>query len=91
MNLIRVGLRIEGRVQGVGFRASATRQAQILGLSGEVWNTEDDAVEAWAEGPPDQVESFVRWCEVGPGRARVRSVSRKGLPAEGGAGFQIRR
>lgn len=39
-----------GRVQGVGFRFSAQRIAEELGLCGWVSNLDDDRVEIYAEG-----------------------------------------
>ena len=41
---------VEGRVQGVGFRAYVQRTAATLGLTGWVRNKYDGRVEVWAEG-----------------------------------------
>jgi len=71
----RVHLKIEGRVQGVFFRASAAEQARSLGLTGWVMNRADGAVEAVAEGARQKLEQFIAWCRHGPPGARVSNVS----------------
>ncbi len=79
----RVILRIEGRVQGVGFRYSALDEARHFGLTGWVRNTHDGAVELVAEGPEDQLRRLVSWCRVGPPGGRVANVSEQWLPYSG--------
>jgi acylphosphatase len=66
--------RVRGQVQGVGFRYSACREADRLGLTGWVRNTPRREVELWAEGPPESLASFLRWLRRGPPRARVEGV-----------------
>ncbi|MGR3174362.1 MAG: acylphosphatase [Candidatus Scalindua sp.] len=65
---------IEGRVQGVFFRASAMEEACSLGLSGWVKNCWDGRVEAVFEGERDKVEQVLEWCQKGPPGAMVRNV-----------------
>ena len=80
---------IRGRVQGVGFRWTAAREATRLGLSGWVRNRRDGAVEALAEG--EDLEIFIQWCGKGPMTARVEDV--EVYPEENGEpldGFTIR-
>jgi acylphosphatase len=72
--LSRVSLRIQGRVQGVFFRESARQEATRLGLTGWVKNLSSGDVELLAEGPRDQLESFVGWCRHGPPTAKVSDV-----------------
>lgn len=62
---------VEGEVQGVGFRYSAMREANSLGLVGWVRNAEDGSVEVWAEGEEDSLEEFSRWLGRGPAYATV--------------------
>ncbi len=80
-----VHVRISGRVQGVGFRAWAERQAAALGLSGWVRNRADGGVEAVFSGPEEAVETMLAACRQGPRHARVDAVEVVG-PAEPQAG-----
>ena len=70
----RVRVRIEGRVQGVYFRASTQREAQALGVAGFVRNLPDGAVEALIEGDEAAVDRLVEWCRHGPPGAGVTRV-----------------
>lgn len=70
----RLRVRIEGRVQGVGFRYAAYRQANVLGLTGWVRNGDDGDVEALFEGPKDDLERMLAWCRRGPAYADVRQI-----------------
>ncbi len=67
-------LRVRGRVQGVGYRASMCDEAQRLGVSGWVRNRHDGSVEAVAWGPPDAVARLVVWAGHGPRWASVDAV-----------------
>ena len=64
-------LLISGRVQGVGYRAWAVRQATLLGLAGFVRNLGDGRVEAVVQGPEEPVRRFIEACRHGPRLARV--------------------
>jgi len=65
---------VYGRVQGVYFRAFASRQAIELGLTGYVRNTPDRAVEVYAEGERKRIEKLIDHLKVGPSSARVDRV-----------------
>lgn len=73
---------MRGRVQGVTFRQTAAEYARHLGLNGRIWNREDGAVEAEAEGGPDALAKFEAWLHHGPGYARVESVEAEDVPGE---------
>jgi acylphosphatase len=89
---IRVHLKIEGRVQGVYFRASTVTQARILGVTGWVMNCPDGSVEVVAEGPRANIEELIEWCRRGPQGARVSNVRVEWeQPQHEFAGFGIRR
>jgi len=70
----RVHLLIEGRVQGVFFRASAQAEASRLGLTGWVRNRPDGAVEIVAEGERKKLDDLIAWCRHGPRGAEVENV-----------------
>jgi acylphosphatase len=72
--LARVHFKVQGRVQGVYFRASAVQRAQELGLTGWVKNCADGSVEGVAEGPRAALEKLISWCGQGPTGARVTTV-----------------
>ena len=78
-----VQLRIEGRVQGVGFRYSALKVALRYGVSGWVRNETDGTVSAYCEGSGAAVDAFVSWCRKGPSCSRVTRVAIKKLPFQG--------
>ena len=67
-------VRIEGVVQGVGFRAFVLREAQARRLTGWVRNRLDGSVEAMVYGPVKQVESLIGACTRGPTGARVSNI-----------------
>ncbi len=71
---VRVALRIEGRVQGVFFRASTVAQARKLGVTGWVMNCSDGSVEAVAEGRKNEIQELIAWCRQGPPGAHVTLV-----------------
>jgi acylphosphatase len=70
----RAHVRIDGRVQGVGFRMSTAHEAYRRQLTGWVRNLDSGAVEAVFEGGREEVAAIVRWCEDGPPGAFVRDL-----------------
>ncbi len=63
--------RVEGRVQGVGFRYYVYHWAVQLGLRGYVLNLPDGAVEVYAIGPFPKLDEFREKLWRGPSMARV--------------------
>ena len=55
-----IHIRVFGRVQGVGFRAWARRQADSLNLSGWVRNRINGSVEIMADGAAQDIEIFLK-------------------------------
>lgn len=64
-------VRIEGRVQGVGFRAWVELNAKALGVDGWVRNRRDGGVEAVFSGDPHRLDDLLARCRSGPRSARV--------------------
>lgn len=72
----RLTVRVIGRVQGVGFRWWAARQAEQLGIVGWVRNGDDErSVELLAEGQPAALAELERRLHLGPQAARVERVA----------------
>lgn len=79
---LRARVVVEGKVQGVWFRAWTQEQAAGRGLSGWVRNRRDGTVEAVFDGPAAIVEAMIRACWDGPAAARVQAVRVEPIPAE---------
>lgn len=75
-------LRIEGRVQGVGYRASLMQEAIALGLHGWVRNRRDGSVEAGVDGDAAAVAAIIAWAKHGPRGAEVTHVTVDDLDAQ---------
>ncbi len=89
---VRAQLQIQGRVQGVFFRASTVSQAQGFGVTGWVMNAADGSVIAVAEGPRDAIEKLIKWCRQGPSGALVDKVDVEWqAPTNEFQGFRIKR
>ena len=66
---------VEGKVQGVWFRASTKQEAERLGLTGWVRNMRDGRVEAMMEGRSEKVDEMIKWCHSGPPLSSVNKVT----------------
>lgn len=86
---VRKRILVEGRVQGVFFRASVAREAEGAGVAGWAKNLPDGRVEVVAEGTPEAVERVVDFCRRGPPLARVTRVTVEEEPPRGERGFRI--
>ena len=69
-------VRIEGRVQGVWFRAWTVEEARARGLRGWVRNRRDGTVEAVFAGPEPVVDEMISACHQGSPASSVSSVTR---------------
>lgn len=83
--------RVEGRVQGVFFRASTRDKACELGITGYVRNAEDGAVEGLACGEPESLSALRDWLLRGPRAAIVEFLDWQPSDAASGSVFEIRR
>lgn len=85
----RLHVRVEGVVQGVGFRPYAYRLATDLGLTGWVRNTSQD-VQIEVEGPGNRVTEFVqRLQREVPELALIQSVEIATVPIRNSVRFEI--
>ena len=65
---------VDGRVQGVFYRATAARRAQELQLCGYARNLPDGRVELLACGEERAVDAFVKWLWIGSSASKVTCV-----------------
>jgi acylphosphatase len=79
---------VEGRVQGVFFRASTREQALALGVAGHARNLDDGRVEVLAGGRAEALDALEQWLWQGPPAAEVTAVDREDLPEEELRGFR---
>jgi hydrogenase maturation protein HypF len=87
--VIRTAIRVEGIVQGVGFRPFVYSLATGLGLGGLVGN-DADGVFAEIEGPSAAVSQFLSSLERdAPPLARIERVTTKIMTPEGAETFEI--
>lgn len=78
---------VQGRVQGVFFRASTQRQAMKLAVNGYAKNLPDGRVEVWAEGVEANVEELCAWLWQGPDMAAVSQVECESVEPAGYGDF----
>ncbi|MBN9248011.1 MAG: acylphosphatase [Hyphomicrobium sp.] len=90
MSVVRtVHVRIEGRVQGVGYRAWVESAARTMGLTGWVRNRRDRSVEIALHGPVERVDEMLRLCAQGPPGAHVTKVEILGEDVGAFDGFDV--
>ncbi|MCA9392984.1 MAG: carbamoyltransferase HypF [Candidatus Omnitrophica bacterium] len=86
----RIGIKILGLVQGVGFRPYVYRHACALNLNGYVQNT-SAGVTIEIEGTDEQLERFLRQLQTAvPPHAYIQSLQYSYLDPLGYEGFEIR-
>jgi hydrogenase maturation protein HypF len=85
----RIRARVDGTVQGVGYRPFVYRLADELGIAGWVLNDERGVL-VEAEGAPDAVAAFAaRLSTDAPPLADVAGVTIEDVPVTGESGFEI--
>jgi acylphosphatase len=80
---------IYGRVQGVGFRFWARKEASRLGIRGFVRNRRDGSVEALLAGTPEAVAEMTELLKDGPTGAEVKRIEKISPPEKVPDGFLI--
>lgn len=91
MELKHFKIIVSGKVQGVFYRASAKQKADELGITGFVRNEFNGDVYIEAEAEEDVLYKFIKWCNIGPVRAKVDRI--EAIPGEvtGFTTFEIRK
>jgi acylphosphatase len=82
-DLVRVRVFAGGRVQGVAYRFFAEKYAARLGITGWVRNLADGRVEVLAEGPAEEIKTFLERLKEGPSLARIDSFEVRREPSTG--------
>jgi len=70
-----LNITVQGKVQGVSYRATTKAVADQLGVRGIVRNEANGEVYIEAEAEPMLMDMFIEWCNEGPDPARVTSVT----------------
>jgi acylphosphatase len=87
--LIARTYRIQGRVQGVGFRYFVKRNADALGIRGYVRNEDDGGVFVYAVGNAASIERLAGAVRLGPQFSEVRTVEEKEAAIQKYSSFSI--
>jgi acylphosphatase len=82
---------VQGKVQGVFYRATAKEVADKLNIKGWIRNTQEGSVEIVASGDEPSLQSFIDWCQKGPEYAYVHSLVVSDAPEESFSAFTIKR
>ena len=83
-------VRIDGRVQGVWYRAWTKEEATKRNVAGWVRNRKDGSVEILISGAPSDVQEMLKAFHDGPPAARVDAVTAETAPAPEGTAFEQR-
>lgn len=75
MSLLELQATVEGRVQGVGFRATVKLYARQLHLKGIVFNTADGNVKIFAQGPSKDLAKLMELLQQNSGSALIEKVT----------------
>ncbi len=88
--MITLRVYFEGRVQGVGFRATVKALARGYDVCGTVRNLADGRVELLASGEADEVEAFLTGIAESVLAGHIRGMTREEIsPAAVFQGFSI--
>ena len=80
---------VHGRVQGVGFRYAARKQARSLGLKGWIENQSDGSVRTLVQGTQEACNSYIQWCRSGTAYSWVEQIGIEEKPASALSHFRI--
>ena len=85
--MIRKHIYVMGRVQGVGFRFFAQRNAAVFHLSGYVQNLDNGMVELEIQGEPEDVEKFLLAVSRGTTWIQPERIWQEDMPVVSESGF----
>ncbi|MCY1722961.1 acylphosphatase [Prolixibacteraceae bacterium Z1-6] len=89
--MVQYEIKINGRVQGVGFRYYTQKQARIFELTGWVKNTVDGGVVVLAQGEEAAIRTFIDYLWIGPTLSRVTNITQVEMQIlEEFSDFQVR-
>ncbi|MHB8087173.1 MAG: acylphosphatase [Anaerolineaceae bacterium] len=74
LQFVQIHIRVDGHVQGVGFRYFVYDFAQSRALTGWVRNRHNGEVEILAEGSRSDLEALLTHVQRGPSRSMVTDV-----------------
>lgn len=78
-------IKVNGKVQGVGFRYYAKMQADLIGLNGWVKNLPDGSVLVMVQGNKTDIETFTDYLRIGPSLSYVTNLEK--VKIQGGRVF----
>ena len=81
---MKAEIRVQGVVQGVGYRFFVLNQAGLYDIRGYVRNVPDGTVEVVAEGDKGIIKDFIDRLRIGPVSAHVTGVKVKWSEQEQG-------
>ncbi len=68
---MKVNIKLQGKVQGVGFRWFIKHHASKLNILGYVKNKQDSSLEAYFDGPDESINKMLELCKKGPPGALI--------------------
>ena len=89
MSVAALHVIVEGRVQGVGYRAFIEREARLRSLTGWVRNLADGSVEAVFSGGEEDVQSMIVACHRGSRMSLVKAVKTSDHPPGEWKNFEV--
>lgn len=84
-----LNITVQGKVQGVSYRASTKAVADQLGVRGFVMNTDDGGVYMEAEAEPVLLDMFMEWCHKGPDLAKVTNIDTQEAEVKNYRNFEV--
>ncbi|WPH00468.1 Acylphosphatase [Acrodontium crateriforme] len=80
----RIAFTVQGRVQGVNYRAWTAQKANGLNVTAYARNADDGTVVGEAQGDESSLDKFAQCLKVGPLHAQVTSVEQTDIPTKNG-------